>query len=199
MDGAEKIINKIIEDARLQAAYNIEKAEKEAEGIIKAAKQDVLQKQKIIHERTQKEVAEKRKRLVAAAELDARKIRLQAKQELISEVFALASNKVNSLSQEEYRNTLSEMIIKLSPKGDEEIIVSNKDKQKLGHEFIKTVNVKLENIKINGEIKYSAENREFGGGFILKSGNIESNNSFNSIIRMKYNEIEAEIIRVLFA
>ena len=60
------------------------------------------------------------------------------------------------------------------------------------------VNNKLNGNRIKGEMKYSEECRETGGGFILKSGDIETNCSFSSILRMEYNKIEAEVIKVLF-
>jgi len=47
-------------------------------------------------------------------------------------------------------------------------------------------------------MKYSEECRETEGGFILKSGDVEINCSFSSILRMEYNKIEAEVIKVLF-
>ena len=199
MDGAENIINKIKDDAHLQASYNIEKAQKEAENILKATADTALQKRNSILKKAQEEVSEKRKRLVAIAELEGRKIRLKAKQELISEVFTLAQKKINSLPPEKYRDVLVDMVISLFPTGDEEIIVSSEDKQKLGDSFIKIVNTKLKERKIKCNIKYAEESREVGGGFILKSGNIETNNSFDSILKMGYNEIEAEVIKVLFS
>lgn len=198
MDGAEKIINKIKNDAQQQAESNIKKAREEAEAIIKAAEEDALKQYNSIVEKTQNEVEEKRKRLISMAELEARKIKLKAKQDLISEVFSMANQKINSMSPEEYRNVLADMILRLMPKGDEEIIVSEEDRQKLGSAFIEIVNSRLENKGIKGNMKYSIETRETGGGFILKSGNIETNSSFSSILRMKYNDIEAEIIKVLF-
>ena len=198
MDGAEKILEKIREDAQSQVASNMEKAKKEAEAIIKAANEEALKKYDSILDRTKKEVVEKKKRFIAVAELEGRKIRLEAKQNLIKEVFSSAHKKISSLPAEKYRTILSDMILNLSPKGDEEIIVSEQDKKKLGDTFIEMTNKKLSEHKFKGNMKYSAENREIGGGFILKSGNIETNSSFDSMLKMEYNEIESEVIKVLF-
>ena len=60
------------------------------------------------------------------------------------------------------------------------------------------VNAKLKENGKKGELKYSDICRETEGGFILKSGDIEINCSFSSILRMEYNKIEAEVIKVLF-
>jgi len=198
MDGAEKIINKIKSDAKLQAESNIRKAQEEAIAIIKAAEEEAAEKYNNVMEKTRNEIDERRKRLISMAELEARKIKLKAKQDLIREVFSLAHRKLTSLSPEEYRNILSDMIVSINPNGNEEIIVSEEDRKKLGDSFIKIVNKKLkENQKI-GEMKYSEECRETEGGFILKSGDVEINCSFSSILRMEYNKIEAEVIKVLF-
>ncbi|HOJ11568.1 MAG TPA: V-type ATP synthase subunit E family protein [Clostridiales bacterium] len=198
MDGAEKLIEKIMEDARMQAMQNIEQAEKEADSVIKSAKEEALRKRGSIIEKTEKEVSEKKKRLIAVAELEGRKIKLKAKQEVIAEAFLKAHEKLNLLPQEQYKSMLADMIINMVPEGNEEVIVSKEDKQRLGNDFINLVNKRLKNMKKQGNIKFSEECRNIGGGFILKSGNIETNNSFDTIFRMKYNDIESEIIRILF-
>jgi len=198
MDGAEKIINKIKSDAKLQAESNIRKAQEEAIAIIKAAEEEAAEKYNNVMEKTRNEIDERRKRLISMAELEARKIKLKAKQDLIREVFSLAHRKLTSLSPEEYRNILSDMIVSINPNGNEEIIVSEEDRKKLGDSFIKIVNKKLKENQKSGEMKYSEECRETEGGFILKSGDVEINCSFSSILRMEYNKIEAEVIKVLF-
>ncbi|HHV96393.1 MAG TPA: hypothetical protein GXX37_07990 [Clostridiaceae bacterium] len=198
MNGVEKIINKIKSDAQSQAENNIKAAQEKADAIIKAAKEEAAEKYNGIIEKTKSEIAGKRKRLISMAELEARKIKLKAKQDLIREVFSLAHKKLITLPPEEYGKILSDMIIGLNPEGNEEIIVSEEDRKKLGDSFIKMVNAKLKENGKKGELKYSDICRETEGGFILKSGDIEINCSFSSILRMEYNKIEAEVIKVLF-
>lgn len=198
MEGAERIVNKILEDARLQAQNNIEQAEKQAADIINSAKNEAEKKKNIIIENAKKEAEERKKRLIAVAELEARKIKLKAKQEIIASVFEQAIKTLNSLPPERYMEIITDMVLNSVKKGDEEIILSERDKSMLGDGFIGIINKKLKEKNINGNVKLSEETANINGGFILRSGNIEMNNSFEAIMRMRYNEIESEIVKMLF-
>ncbi|NSW90530.1 MAG: hypothetical protein HPY74_07610 [Firmicutes bacterium] len=198
MEGAERIVNKILEDARLQAQNNIEQAEKQAADIINSAKNEAEKKKNIIIENAKKEAEERKKRLIAVAELEARKIKLKAKQEIIASVFEQAIKTLNSLPPERYMEIITDMVLNSVKKGDEEIILSERDKSRLGDGFIGIINKKLKEKNINGNVKLSEETANINGGFILRSGNIEMNNSFEAIMRMRYNEIESEIVKMLF-
>lgn len=110
-----------------------------------------------------------------------------------------ALEKLNAMSSEQYGSIIADMIINSITKGDEEIIVSQADKARLGDDnFISKINGMLKEKNIDGNIKFSDKMEDIGGGFILKSGDIETNNSFETIIRMNYNEIEAGIVKILF-
>ena len=122
MAGAEKIKEKILEEARLQAQKNLEQAEKEAAEIIQSAQKEAEQKKSEIIERAHKEAVDRKKRLIAAAELEARKQKLQAKQEVVEEAFTRVLNKLNSLPADQYQDILVDMVVRSVRKGNEEII-----------------------------------------------------------------------------
>jgi len=201
MEGAERIIERIIEDANLQAKSNIEQAEEQAADIILSAQKEALKKKSDIVEKAKRDANEKKSRLIAVAELEGRKIKLKAKQEIISEVIKKALEKLNAMSREQYSDIIADMVVNSVTKGDEEIIVSQNDKAKLGNSFINKVNTRLKEKNINGNLKFSVKSdrtEDMGGGFVLRSLDIETNNSFETIIRMKYNEIEAGVVKILF-
>ena len=79
VEGAEKIIARILEDARLKASNNIKEAEKQASDIINAAKEEAEKKRTVIIENALKNADEMEKRAISVAELEARKIKLKAK------------------------------------------------------------------------------------------------------------------------
>jgi len=198
MPGAGKLIERILDEARQQAQHNIDRAEKEAADIYNTARNEADMKQKGIIERAQKDASEKRKRLIAYAELEARKQKLQAKQEMVEEAFEQAISRLSTLPAEQYGSILADMVLDVVKTGNEEIIVSNEDKNRLGPGFIETVNQMLKDKGIAGSIKLSGETREMRGGFILKAGDVEINNSFDTILRMKRDELEADVVRTLF-
>lgn len=199
MAGAEKLRERILEEARQQAQANVERAEKEAARIIQNAREDAADKNRKIMDRAGKEADERRKRLVSAAELEGRKQKLQAKQELIEEAFNKAIERLNSLPLEQYEEILANMVVNSVKTGDEEVILSGNDKSRLGIGFIENINRRLEAKGIKGSVRLSGEFRDIKSGFILKRGNVEVNNTFESIIRMQRDELEAEVVKVLFS
>jgi len=198
VEGAEKIIARILEDARLKASNNIKEAEKQASDIINAAKEEAEKKRTVIIENALKNADEMEKRAISVAELEARKIKLKAKQEIITSVFEKAITALNSLPAETYAKILCNMIISSVAKGNEEVVLSIRDKERLGKEFIDDINRKLAEKGLKGDLRLSEQTANINGGFILKSGEIEINNSFDTLIRIKRNELEPEIIKILF-
>jgi len=198
VEGAEKIIARILEDARLKASNNIKEAEKQASDIINAAKEEAEKKRTVIIENALKNADEMEKRAISVAELEARKIKLKAKQEIITSVFETAITALHSLPAETYAKILCNMIISSVAKGNEEVVLSIRDKERLGKEFIDDINRKLAEKGLKGDLRLSEQTANINGGFILKSGEIEINNSFDALIRMKRNELEPEIIKILF-
>ncbi|MGE4282610.1 MAG: V-type ATP synthase subunit E [Clostridia bacterium] len=198
MAGAEKIKERILEEARLLAQENLDQAKKEAAGVVKAAKKEAEQKKAFIIEKAQKEAVERKKRLIAVAELEARKQKLQAKQEMIEETFIKTLDMLNKMPADKYRGILMDMILSVVHTGKEEIVISNDDVQKLGSDFALDVNKKLTERGLTGNIILSIQKRSINGGFILKTGDIEINNSFDAIIRMQHDELETEIVKALF-
>jgi len=65
-----------------------------------------------------------KKRLKAMAELEARKKKLQARQEVVDEAFNKTIEKLNSLPDREYEEIISQMIVNSVESGSEEIILS---------------------------------------------------------------------------
>lgn len=198
MSGAEKIQTKIIEEARFLAEANIKRAEEEAANIISAASEEAEAKRKQIVEKAEEEAAEVKKRIIAVAELEARKQKLMAKQEVVDEAFEMTLKKLNNLPDIEYESILIEMISSSVETGHEEILFSSKDIKKLSPGFIDELNKRLSQRGIPANLKIPEETRNISGGFILKSGDIEINNSFESIIRMNREDMESEVIKSLF-
>jgi len=198
MSGAEKIQAKILEEARAAAEANLNRAKEEAASMIKAATEEAEAKKKQIIEKAELEAAEIKKRIISIAELEARKQKLKAKQEVVDEAFDLALKKHINLPDDEYQSVLTKMISFCVKTGNEEILLSSRDKQRLSPGFIDDLNKVLQQKGMPANLKISNETRDISGGFILKSGDIEINNSFEAIIRMHRDDIEPEVIKSLF-
>lgn len=188
----ENITANILKDATNGADDAINAAKKNAEVIINKAKEEAAEIIKSAAEKAQKDAESLKSRKVSAAELQMRKMMLQAKQDAIKNSFNTALEKLKNMPEEKYINYLAEEIIKVPNNGT--IILNKKDKEKIGEKLIKLVNEKL-----NAE-KYTLSNNTVNssGGFVLKSGNIEINNTFEAILESMKDELTNEVAGALF-
>jgi V/A-type H+-transporting ATPase subunit E len=198
MTGADKLKEKILEEARQQAKNNIERARQEAAGISNMALNEAEKRRREIIEKSRIGAAEREKRLISNAELEARNQRLKAKQEVVEEAFEKAIARLKELPSDQYVNILADMIVRAVSTGDEELILSKEDKNRIGNGIVKVVNERLKATKIKGNLRLADETRDIQGGFIVKSGDIEINNSLEAIIRMRRDKLEAEVVKTLF-
>jgi V/A-type H+-transporting ATPase subunit E len=198
MEGIDKIKEKILEEAYLQVRSNIEKAKEEADVIIKNAEEKAAAKKNHEVEKARIEAENRKNRLIASANLETRKMKLKAKQDMIDEAFSKAIERLSTLPKDQYRDMLSQMIVNRIETGTEEIILPEKHKAELVEEIINIVNKKLKEKNIKGSVSLSDEKRNIVSGFIVKAGNVEINNSFESIVKMERDNLEAEVVKILF-
>ena len=197
MAGAENIKNRILSDARLAADANIAQARREAEGIVLKAREEAqaLQSSQII--KAERDSAEREKRLISVAELERRKEKLTIKQRLIEDLFAQAIASLCEKPDTEYENMLVDMIANTAA-GDEEVVLSSNDKKRLSGGFIRAANEALAKKGKSGKLSLSDETRPLKGGFILRSGLVEINNSFEAIVKMRKDNLESLAVKMLF-
>lgn len=198
MSGINKIKERILEEARLQAEETVKRAQEEASEIINNAEKEAEAKKKQIIEKANSEALEVKKRLKAVAELEARKQKLQAKQEVVEEAFSQTIKKIISMPNDQYFSVITNLIKNSAPNDTGEIILSKRDIERLPSDFEEKVNQNLSSRGNRETLTVSNETRNINGGFILKLGNVEINNSFDAIIRMKRDEIETDVINTLF-
>ena len=90
------------------------------------------------------------------------------------------------------------MLFRSVTTGMEEIVLAKKDRELLGATLVNNINQRLVGAGRTGSLKLSAEAGDFNGGFILKSGDVEINQSFDTVLRMQHDELETLAIKVLF-
>jgi len=199
MAGVEQLTQKILEDAKIQADNIKKQAQAEAQTILDQARERVeTQCSQIIAEANQK-AEEIRERLVSVAQLNGRKTKLQVKQELISHVFDQALERLCSMPDEQYSQVLLTMISAAVEKGTEEIMLSERDRSRLSPDFLMKVNQQLQKKGLQGSLQISDQEAQIKGGFILKSGDILVNYSFEALIKQKYDDLAMEVAGLLFS
>lgn len=194
MSGIDNIIEKIRNQTQAEIDEILNRADTEAERIISDAKASAAAiTQKMLSEA--KASAENEKsRIISMADSQRRKLMLYDKQVLIDECFVQAQNKLLNMPKGDYLNLLVNMIIPQINSGKEDIILGPSDKVKLGAELINKVNSSRDGLSLT--LSESALHKD--GGFIIKDGDIEYNNTFETLFSSYKEQLVGEVASCLF-
>ena len=203
-------IDRILADAAVQAEAAADKFRTQAE----AEDRDLLAK-------SERAAAEREERLVSAAQMEARKTLLTAKQEMVERAYQRALEKLRSLPQEQY----VELLVRASSTGREEVVFSTEDREGAGKAAVARANELLakeaapelplgDGVVANllnkvaagvsafaqgtAMLAVSEETRDISGGFILKDGRIEVNCTFDALVRAEREQTAGEVAKLLF-
>lgn len=193
----EKITQRIFSDAKKEAAKLKKKAEEEANKILREALAEAEKKGAVLLEKAKIRAQEEKKRILALARLQSRDLVLTEKSQAVELAFQQALEKVLSLPDEEYLALMEKMLLEAVQTGEEEVIVSPKDKKRNDQDFLNAVNRKLVDRGKRGDLKLAAEARDLKGGFVLKAGGVETNSSLPVLIEALRDELEVEVVKVL--
>jgi len=199
LSGAEKLKEKIIAEAEAQAKRLLEEARQRADTIVAHGEREGTSKKDALLAQARAQAEERKRRALTITELDARKQILAAKEELIEDTFNQALARLQALDREKYRELVFPMILAAVQRGDEEIIVSPEQKIFFDASFMEKLNTTLRQQGKKGEIALSGTTRLLKGGFVLRAGEVEINNSFDSLLRMQRDLLEPAVAGMLFA
>jgi V/A-type H+-transporting ATPase subunit E len=97
MGALENITERIKKDASSKANKTIANAKKEADEILKRANEELEKEKKALEIETEKIIKIQKNRAVSEAKLEARKMNLAAKEEVITKAFELANERLKNL------------------------------------------------------------------------------------------------------
>ena len=224
MDGIEKITARIRADADAELAQLREQTEAQILEIQTQSKTQADQERTAILARGRRAAEE---RLKSAAQLERRKLELAAKQEVLSEAFEQALEKLCALPEEEYIQLLTGMVLQAVSTGREQLVFSPRDRSRIGKQVVvaanealvkevapelpdsladsrvgallgKVVNSAAAQITGTGLLSLSEETRPIRGGFILVDGPVEVNCSFETLFRLQREKLEKQAAEILF-
>ncbi len=195
---AEKIVEKILSDARAEAQRVLEGARAQAAQIREQAEREAQRQRELILAQAHQEAQSRRRAQIAAATAEARNAVLQAKRALLERVFSQAAERIMTLPANEYKSWLLRLLLKAVETGDEEVILSPGDRQTLGEALVREANAQLVQHGKKGALRLSLETRNIGRGFILKGKNSEINVTLKTLLRRVQDELEIDVARMLF-
>ena len=225
MNGIEKItarigadtqaeIDRILQDANAQAAAIADRYRSQAQ----AEDADLLAK-------SQRAAAEREERLISAAQMEARKTLLSARQEMVERAYQRALEKLCSLPKEQYVELMAAMLVQVSSTGREEAIFSPEDREDAGRAAVSRANELLAkeaapelplgdgavasflnkvaaNVSAFAQgtamLTVAEETRPIQGGFVLRNGRIEVNCTFEALIRSEREQTAGAVAKLLF-
>ena len=143
MNGIEKITARIETDAKAEVAEILREAEEKAAAIREQYKAQAAAEAKAA-EAAGKEAAQRQtERLESAAQMEAKKRLLAAKQACLNEAFSKAQEKLLALSEGEYDQLLARMAVKAAKTGKEEILLNARDRERVGSQVAAKANAML--------------------------------------------------------
>jgi V/A-type H+-transporting ATPase subunit E len=198
MNGIEKITDRIAADTADEAKALLDRAQQEAksirQGYAVAADQDYLD----TLAQGKKDAAERIERLGGVAQLEARKLNLAARQEMLDKAFDLAMEKLLALPEDEYAKLLTSLALRASSTGTEALVFSTTDRARYGKRVVLSANEQLEKQGKTAKLTLSEESRPFRGGLYVQSGKIETNCTFSTLLRLQRQQMAGEVAKVLF-
>ncbi len=198
MNGIEKITARLARDAQLEIdALNAE-TEVQCEAILAEAKAIADEAYEKRMAKGRADVAARSERMAATADMETRKAALAFKQEMVGEAFEKATEAIVNLPKDEYADFLAALAVKAAVSGEEEIVLSEADREAVGAELVKRANALLKAKGGKAALTLSADSAEIPGGFIMRSGNIEVNCAVDTLVQLHRASLSSQVAEILF-
>ena len=225
MNGIEKITGQIDADVQKEIDELTAQAQAQAAEISAKYEEQAKSDSGAILQKGTQDAAQREERLASVAQLEARKLVLAAKQEMVERAYQRALEKLRSLPQEQYVELLAALLVRASSTGREEVVFSPEDREGAGKAAVARANELLakeaapelplgDGVVANllnkvaagvsafaqgtAMLAVSEETRDISGGFILKDGRIEVNCTFDALVRAEREQTAGEVAKLLF-
>lgn len=227
MNGIEKITQMIQSEAQTEIDGVLEAARRDAAETAARYEAQARAESAELAAKQEKAAAEREERLVSVAQLEARKTTLAAKQEMVERAYALALEKLCTLPEEKYITVLAELMAEAAATGREEVIFSDRDRERVGKAAVAKANEllarktapelprELTETRVGAildkavasvsaiaqgtaMLTLSPETRPMSGGFILQDQRVEVNCTFDTLVRLQRAETAGAVAKKLF-
>lgn len=198
MNGFDNIKHRILEDARQEAERIIQSAEEKAQEIKQAKADEASRLKQRLTEQSMEAARERRRRMLVSAQLEMNKKLLAVKRDMIEAVFTGAIDRISGMADDQYRELIASMLLNAPIQGDEEVVFSVHDENRLDQSFLDYVNKKLHKQGRKGKLRLAPDRGQFKAGFVLRGQKVEINSSIDAIVRALRTEMESQVAAMLF-
>ncbi|MFA5674909.1 MAG: V-type ATP synthase subunit E [Christensenellales bacterium] len=197
MADAQKLIDKILNDAKLDAKKHRQETERKKQELRDKTHRAVDKRVAEIERAADEAILENNKRIKAVYDLEHRKQILAAKQEVMARAKSLAMQKLCSLNKDDYLSLLKRRLLECAANGEGGIIVSGSETS-IDSKFINDINGALVKRSGKGNISLLPEKHEMSGGFLYVNGGLEVDVSLEALLDEIWQKRETEIAAALF-
>lgn len=194
MDGMEKITARMRADAQSALDALEQETQRSCSAIRTDYEKRAAQERAVSHERSEHAAQERYERLCSAADMESRKLELSARQEILSEAYTLALDKLCSLPRERYEQLLLKLLSKAVGTGHEQVMLCAADREALGEAFVQRANEAL-----HTHLTLASDTADIRAGFLLIGETSDVNGSFETLLALSREQTEREAARRLFS
>lgn len=196
MTGAEKIIEKILEQARAEAEAQRSRTKDRVDQIARQALEDGAAERQKIMEQAQSEAVEARRRIATVGEMEMRKDRLAMERQVVEMAFAGAMRRLAALPRDQYRAWMMHLALGAAQGGETAVV--GLEESTLDADFWAQVNQELVRQGRPGGIALSPEREQIAGGFVLVDPRgVEVNCTFEAMLRSARPQLETPVVGIL--
>ena len=201
LGNVDKIVQEIVTTAEKERENIENKAKSRITELNDAASKDLDRIRNQLAEQQRNTIEAENKRILGKARLESKMNLLKEKENKITEVFDKAVEKLVSYTQtSDYDNTLVNLAVKAGTAlegGDLTVLLRKTDVNKFKKDLV------VEKIKeqLSGNVSITIspdEPRTKIGGLIVSKGNIFVDNTFESIIARRNDQLRSKVIEILF-
>lgn len=196
MNNIESIVKKIADDAKLSAEQKIAEAQQEAQQIVSDYQAQADKIMQDAQAQAQKQASVIAERVESQSGLIRRNLMLQYKREAIEQAFQKSLEVLCAQDADKQVTLLSDAAVRYLS-ADAKVILNEKDKAAFGEKLVSEISRKLQAANKNYSVSLSADAGSMQGGMILAEGSIETNLSYEILVKNIRDELEGEVAKVL--
>lgn len=190
----EKIKERILQEAREEAARIVRDAGEKVESAVRAARDAAEGRFKSASEAEKAALLNEEERFTMACKAETNAEVLRLKNQCIDEVFLNAIQEITRLDDRRYLDFIAKLITRNFTKGVDTIVISQRDRNRITKEWL---DVLLKKSNREGRLTISTS-QEIQGGVILKGPKAEIDCSLEQLLSDKKEELKPEVSKILF-
>ncbi|MEK7399070.1 MAG: V-type ATP synthase subunit E [Candidatus Poribacteria bacterium] len=199
----ETLRDQILKQAKEQASAVIEREQRIAEHDLEFAKEDADKIKEQQKARIQSLVDIEKRKILASAEMESRRMLLEKKEELVSNIFAEAETKLEEMRGSKlYIDAVTKSIENAVDNIGDNLIVefSEKDKSIFIKDLISSIESDISKaVGKNVKLEFRSSGENISAGVIIKSkdGRIIIDNTFSNLIKRLEEDIRGKVSEIL--